>query len=272
MVLLYPETGGGEMCYNKIFENNRKFEISSIILEIIDGILDKIIDISLAKQLSVSHQKIESKITTSIVGSILDNLLSVPSPDKSSFFPDETVLLDDEIKQMIKDMKYPSLAQNVGDHLENELHAPQKVLSEPKKCNTLERKKRLANLVKNSKQFLTKFITNDTAPLRISKSEEFHEKLLKIIDLENNCPQPGCSTSEVVESTEINLNDFDAKAKLASKNVQCNSESKLLFILENKAKKNSEAGRRKESATLKKKCGFGTKLMKYFKRSSSKRE
>lgn len=119
---------------------------------------------------------------------------------------DEISPLGAEIKRIIEDMKFPSeeknpiCTQGVGDQLGAKLNlAPDKIISEPTKRNTLERKNRLTNLVRHSKDMLAKFVSKENEnDIRMTKSEETHERLLKVIDLEGNDHKnfaEGCSSS-----------------------------------------------------------------------------
>lgn len=130
------------------------------------------------------------------MGDILENILS-NSPDSSTPRQDETVLLDDEIKKIINEMKNPPLEKNlictkgVGDQLGGKSELTP-VLAEPstKLRNTLERKNRLTNLVRNSKQMLTKFVTtsdntNEKKELKCARSEEKYELVIKVVDFDS---------------------------------------------------------------------------------------
>lgn len=220
------------------------------------------------------------KISPNVVGDILENILS-PTPNSGvsneNYRHDETVLLDDEIKRIIKEMKYPPeqksiiCTQGVGDQLGDKLEVtPDKILAEPVKRNTLERKNRLTNLVRNSKQMLAKFVTNDNEnELRMAKSEEVHERLLKVIDLEgddhSNFAEPG-------SSSDTGILQMPPEAVMDMVDLEPNIHKEGDVEIEKIDKEMAGCSITKMENTKcvnvnKKKWNIGAKIMKYIKRN-----
>ncbi|XP_044258401.1 uncharacterized protein LOC123007268 isoform X2 [Tribolium madens] len=251
-----------------------------IISEIMNDIVDNAFEVIVAKNFQPPKPE---KITPNVVGDIIDNILSPSSNTNASnenYRQDETALLDDEIKRIIKEMKYPSdqkspiCTQGVGDQLGDKSKvAPDKIVSEPVKRNTLERKNRLTNLVRHSKQMLAKLVTNETeSDVRMTKSEEIHEKLLKVIDLEGNehknFAEGGSSSATGIlrMPPESSMNMVDLEPSISQVDDDINTETA-------KNEEDFRSDDKKFSSVSKKKWNFGTKIMKYFKRNKdSKRE
>ncbi|RZB39846.1 uncharacterized protein BDFB_004577, partial [Asbolus verrucosus] len=249
-----------------------------IVSEIMNDILDNTFEVILAKNIQQAP-KVE-KISPNVVGDILDNILSPPQNTETSNEPyrhDETALLDDEIKRIIKEMMYPPeqksiiCTQGVGDQLGDKSEiTPDKILAEPVKRNTLERKNRLTNLVRNSKQMLARFVSNESDnDLKMAKSEETHEKLIKVIDLDadsSNFAEAGSSSAvpritQMPSESTMDLVDLEPHLQ---KNDYSETETDEREIASSKI----EA--KKSDNVTKKKWNFGAKIMKYIKRHPKK--
>nr|XP_976464.1 PREDICTED: uncharacterized protein LOC663839 isoform X2 [Tribolium castaneum] len=248
--------------------------------EIMNDIVDNAFEVILAR--NFEPPKLE-KITPNVVGDIIDNILSPSSNTSASnenYRQDETALLDEEIKRIIKEMKYPPeqkspiCTQGVGDQLGDKSKVtPDKIVSEPVKRNTLERKNRLTNLVRHSKQMLAKLVTNEPeSEVRMTKSEEIHEKLLKVIDLEGNDHKnfaEGCSSSttgilRMPPESSMDMVDLEPSISRVDDDVDTETEQHG---------EEFRSDDKKCSNVSKKKWNFGAKIMKYLRRNKdSKKE
>ena len=217
------------------------------------------------------------KITPNVVGDILENILAPASTGVSneSYRHDETALLDDEIKQIIKEMKYPPeqksiiCTQGVGDQLGDKTEvAPDRVLAEPVKRNTLERKNRLTNLVRNSKQMLSKLVAAENEnEVRMTKSEEIHEKLLKVIDLEGDehFVEPGSSGASGILHMpfEAGMDMVDLRSSGPFEGEEASGTDATVVVDDSSVSKIEKKG----LGAHKKKWNFGAKIMRYIKRN-----
>ncbi|XP_068908808.1 uncharacterized protein [Tenebrio molitor] len=253
------ESGAGEM--NRFKPPPCGSSSSHLIAsEIMNDILDNAFEVIMAKNLQ-PVPKVE-KISPNVVGDILENILS-PTPNSGvsneNYRHDETVLLDDEIKRIIKEMKYPPEQKSIIC-----------TQAEPVKRNTLERKNRLTNLVRNSKQMLAKFVTNDNEnELRMAKSEEVHERLLKVIDLEgddhSNFAEPG-------SSSDTGILQMPPEAVMDMVDLEPNIHKEGDVEIEKIDKEMAGCSITKMENTKcvnvnKKKWNIGAKIMKYIKRN-----
>ncbi|CAH0553433.1 unnamed protein product [Brassicogethes aeneus] len=230
-------------------------------------------------------------IATEVVGDIVDNAMDIIQK-KSTGKIGDIITDSNEFDSIIESMEKIQIVdeekgkkKRLGDQLEstNEIIADErKIRHQP-----VEKKSRLTDLVKNSKQLLSKYILNEN--IRHDNPEDDHkEKVIRVFEMDNQEEDNAIQSANVqLEANHLpedvqedfeddNLDDIQLE-KGSNGDTPENIKKTMTFPIAGTSSTKSFCNRYKTlkltaSELKKKKWNIGSKLMNIIKKNKSKKE
>ncbi|KAG5883477.1 hypothetical protein JTB14_038351 [Gonioctena quinquepunctata] len=262
--------GTGDCDLEKISKSEQKLA-TAIATELVSEILEDALDIV---------EEIEEKSTVKVVGDIFDNL--------SNQFQ-ELVISEEKLKmEKIEGIISTPPLTGLGDQLETDEGIGEET---PIKHQTVEKKSRLTDLVKNSKQILAKLMQSESTK-ETSSGNSPTEKVICVIELDSgdqapktaeispeNIPLPRNDSCEILKVLDREDMDEIQLSSFSDKGTQKGEDYKktMTFPLAGPSEKNLSFSARYRTLKFpyelkKKKWNFGTKIMNYIRKHQAKKE